>query len=329
MASLAEAAAPAAAERDSAGEDDDRAAAAPAAFKKKGVFKALRGELQACKKKYGKALRLFWQQPGPPWPARATRTIPRTPLAEAYDVEHIKVRLWFLSPRFEEIPVRVEVDPHKTLPRRLAQTIAGAIQDKWEKGLRAEVDLPEHLRSGSWLVEQIFEWAEKKFHKFLQLEPTLIESYLGFDEAGNTSRRYTLVDKTEQEEELQDADSDDDDEDAAAGEGKAPAEEDPREREIRLRKEKEKQRKRDREFEEKRLEKERKKAEAIRLRELGVEDTRPKQLSKKELAAIAKAKGPGVRTAKTGARAHKYMGPGSKADNEKNKGKKNKKKKKG
>lgn len=293
----------------------DMATAAP----KKGVFKALKQEFQQAKQKYGKAIKVFFQTPGPPWPARITRAISRTDIAQAYDVDEIRVRLWFDSPKFETLPVRVEVDAHKTLPKRLALLIAAMVEEHWKNELATELSMPEHLRSG-WLVDSIFDWCEEKYAKFLQLEPTMLEAYLGFDDHGMTSRRYTLIDPQEQAQNAHEEES--------SGEQKLATdvglteEEKAKEEERRRRKALERQRVEDRERELKRLGAERKKEEAVRLRELGVDVSGPKILSKKEKAEIEARKGKGHRTAKTGSRATKYAGPGSKLEKETGKKKK-------
>ena len=291
--------------------------------KKKGVFKAIKVELAAAKQKYGSDLKLFWKKPGPPWPARATRTVPRPSSAQAYDVDELRVTLWFLSPSIRELPVKVEVLPGKALPKRIADKIAAAVESKWKKKLQSELDLPDHLSTGSWYVEYIFEWVEKKYPALLQLEPKMIESYLGFDEHGMTSRRYTLVDST--------ADSGVQIKQAVNinTTSELTEEEIAKREEIARKKALEKQRERDRVREAKRVEDIRKKEEAIRLRELGVETGGFRPLSKKEMAEKHKSK-QGVRTAKTGSRRTKYAGPGSAiekaASKAKNGGKKKKKK---
>ena len=99
-------------------------------------------------------------------------------------------------------------------------------------------------------------------------------------------------------------------------------EEKEKDEERKRRKALERQRVEDRERELKRLGAERKKEEAVRLRELGVDVSGPKILSKKEKAEIEARKGKGHRTAKTGSRATKYAGPGSKLEKETGKKKK-------
>ena len=302
----------------------------PPAAPKKGVFKALKAELQQAKQKHGKAIKVFYQTPGPPWPARITRTIPRTDIAQAYDTEEIRVRLWFDSPKFETLPVRVEVDSHKTLPKRLSLLIAAMVEEHWKKELATELSMPEHLRTG-WLVDSIFDWCEEKYAKFLQLEPTMLEAYLGFDDHGMTSRRYTLIDPEEQAKQAKEAA-----EEESSGEQKVTVnvelteEEKAKDEERKQRKAIERQRVADRERELKRVDAQRKKDEAVRLRELAVQNQRrgipvetvKKILSKKEKAAIEATKGKGHRTAKTGSRATKFAGPGSKLEREASKKKK-------
>jgi len=301
--------------------------AAPPATKKKGVFKALKAELAQAKNKWGPSVKLFWKTPGPPWPARITRIIERTEEAQAYDVEEIRVRLWFDSPHFEQLPVRVEVDPHKTLPKRLCRLIAKEILNHWTNELKIELSMPEHLRSG-WLVESTLEWCEAQYISLLQLEPTMIESYLGFDNQGMTSRRFTLIDpdllSLEEALKLKNGNT---------GETKTTAsftttrteEEKQQDEERQKRKALVRQKEQDRTRELKRVEAERKKTEAQRLRELGVEPVRaPTKAEKAEMEA--RKKGQGRRTAKTGSRAHKFVGDGavSKADKKANKKKKKK-----
>jgi hypothetical protein len=293
----------------------------PPPLKKKGKFKALKSELLEVKEKWGSGIKLFWKTPGPPWPVRVTRIIGRTPEAQAYDVDEIRVRLWMDSPDFEQIPVRVEVDSHKTLPKRLANLIAIKILEHWKNELHTEIAMPEHLRSG-WLVQNTFDWCEEQFGSFLQLQPSMIESYLGFDDQGMTSRRFTIVESQQLQKEKE-----------SAGETKTTVllddrteEQKQKDEERRKRKALERQKAADRERELKRVEAERKKKEAQRLRELGVDPSGFKPLSKAEKAEIeARKRGQGRRTAKTGPRASKYAGPGS-ALEKKSGNKKNKKK---
>ena len=307
------------------------ASIATAPPKKKGVFKALKAELQQVKQKWGQSIKLYWTTPGPPWPARVTRTIDKTTEAQAYDVEEIRVRLWFDSSTFDQLPIRVEVDPHKTLPKTLANLIAKDILHHWTEELQIELSMPEHLRSG-WLVESTLDWCEEQYAKFLQLAPSMIESYLGFDDQGMTSRRFTLVDpdllSLEEAMKLKNGGS-------AAGESKTTAasgatdsrtEEEKRSDEARRkRKALERQKATDRERELKRVDGERKKAEAQRLRDLGLDPSGFKPKSKAEKAEIeARKKSQGKRTAKTGSRATKFSGEGSTTKAEK-KAKKKKK----
>lgn len=268
--------------------------------KKKGVFKALKMEFQNVKTKWGQQIKIFYSKP--PFPARCTRTIPRTQEAQAYDVDELRVRLWFDSPDIEQLPVRVEVDSQKTLPKSLADLIASAIEKHWKKKLTAELELPEHLRTG-WLVQTILEWCETKYGKFLQLDPSLLEGYLGFDDQGMTSRRYTILVKETEEvvEEVEEKKVELTKEEIAKNEERA------------RRKALEKQKVDDRERELKRVEAGRKRAEAERLREAGVVVV--KALSKADKAAMKVGK----RQAKTGSRRTKYSGPGSAADKAKGK----------
>ena len=273
--------------------------------KKKGVFKALKMEFQNVKTKWGQQIKIFYSKP--PFPARCTRTIPRTQEAQAYDVDELRVRLWFDSPDIEQLPVRVEVDSQKTLPKSLADLIASAIEKHWKKKLTAELELPEHLRTG-WLVQTILEWCETKYGKFLQLDPSLLEGYLGFDDQGMTSRRYTiLVKETEEVVEVEEVEE---------KKVELTKEEIANNEERARRKALEKQKVDDRERELKRVEAGRKRAEAERLREAGVVVV--KALSKADKAAMKVGK----RQAKTGSRRTKYTGPGSAADKAKGKGKK-------
>ena len=276
-----------------------------------GIFKALKLEFQQVKTKWDSEIKVFYQKP--PFPARVTRTIPRTSAAQAYDVDELRIRLWFDGPNFEELPVRVEVlDRLKTVPKRLADLIAIEIEEHWKAELTTELSLPEHLRSG-WLVQTILEWCEDNYGQFLQLEPSVLEGYLGFDHnTGMTSRRYALIDPEEAAKNKAEED------DSNGKEEKKEAtltEEEIKKNEERIRKKQlSKQKNDDRERELKRVEAQRKKDEAIRLRELGVDTTKFKQISKKEKERLAALKGKGIRTAKTGSRRTKYAGPGSALD---------------
>ena len=59
--------------------------------KKKGVFKALKFELQQVKNRWNEEIKLMWTRPPPPWPVRTLRIIPQPKDAEIYDVEELSV----------------------------------------------------------------------------------------------------------------------------------------------------------------------------------------------------------------------------------------------
>ena len=78
----------------------------PKATQKKGVFKALKFEFQQIKSRWDSEIKLMWNRPPPPWPARVLRIIPQTREAEMYDVDELRIRLIINGPNMEELNVR-------------------------------------------------------------------------------------------------------------------------------------------------------------------------------------------------------------------------------
>ena len=158
---------------------------------KKGVFKALKFEFQQIKSRWGNQIKLMWNRPPPPWPARVLRIIPQTKDAEMYDVDELRIRLIIKGPNMEDLPIEVEV-AQKTLPKKLQVAISNNMLEKWKEELANELGLPEHLRSG-WQVEKMLAYAESNFGSFLRLVPEFLEAYFGSNDDGVTIRRFAII----------------------------------------------------------------------------------------------------------------------------------------
>ncbi len=297
----------------------------PKATQKKGVFKALKFEFQQIKSRWDSEIKLMWNRPPPPWPARVLRIIPQTREAEMYDVDELRIRLIINGPNMEELPVEVEV-AQKTIPKKLQDAISNNILNKWKEELTNELSLPEHLRSG-WQLEKMLTYAEKNFGSFLRLVPEFLEAYFGSNNDGVTIRRFAIIEPVKEDLEAKKRKEEEDRKEKerpktaaelkAIEDGKRLAAERDRQRRIEAA----------RKLEQKKLEAERKKAEAMALREKGDYVPPPKQKSKKELKAEAEYKAKHKRMAKTGPAKKKFDGEGSKLAKAKGGGGKGKKKK--
>jgi hypothetical protein len=283
---------------------------------KKGSFKKIKLELQQMKSKWGDDFKPMWTRPPPPWPVRALRIIRRTEEAEMYDVPDLRIRLVIQSPHLEQFPVNVEIS-NKHLPQRMQLSIAGTIKEKWIAELQKEQDLPEHLRTG-WQMDSIFQWCEQQYGALLRVAPEFLESYFGSNDDGVTIRRFAIVVPKKHEETKTKEEQLNEEENEAIASAKLEALK--LGEKLREEREREKRIKRAREAEVRAQEAERKKAEAMALREKGVDMSLPKKLSKKELKAQAEYKAKHKRMAKTGPAKKKYEGPGSKATKGKKKG---------
>ena len=292
--------------------------------KKKGVFKALKFELQQVKNRWNEEIKLMWTRPPPPWPVRTLRIIPQPKDAEIYDVEELRVRLIINGPDMEQFPLDVEV-PQKSLPKKLQSAISETIKKYWKEELAAELSLPEHLRSG-WQLEKVFAYAEKSYGSFLRLVPELLEAYFGTNSDGVTIRRFAIVEPVKvdleaERQKMEEANKKNERPKTAAEikaieDGKRLAAERDRQRRIEAA----------RKLEQMKLEAERKKTEAMAARERGDYVPPPKKLSKAELKAQAEYKAKHKRMAKTGPAKKKYDGEGSAVQKAKKGGGKKKKK---
>ena len=291
--------------------------------KKKGVFKALKFELQQVKNRWNDEIKLMWTRPPPPWPVRALRIIPQPEDADMYDVDELRVRLIITGPDMANFPLDVEV-AQKSLPKKLQSAISEAIKKYWKEELAAELSLPEHLRSG-WQLEKIFTYAEKHYGNFLRLVPELLEAYFGTNSDGVTIRRFAIVEPVQvdleaEKQKMEEAKKQKERPKTAAEikaieDGKRLAAERDRQRRIEAA----------RKLEQMKLEAERKKTEAMAARDRGDYVPPPKKLSKAELKAQAEYKAKHKRMAKTGPAKKKYDGEGSAVQKAKKGGGKKKK----
>ena len=344
-AAVSAAAAAAAATSDAAATTSDKPTgdAAQGKGKGRGVFKAIKSELQAVKQRWDSGVKLFWKRPPPPWPVKLTMTVPKTvcALADPYDLHELKVQLRITGPNLynlmegEDVPIEVSV-PQKDVPVSLQRAVSSKIRERWEGLLRKELALPEHLRSGSWFLEDMCAWIEASFFELIRLIPECIEMYLGCDEQGVTIRRYAYCEPVSEEQLAREAAE----AEAAIAKRKAEAEAKRKAWENRertpeeLEKEERMRQKREARRRERLVKAQQEaqaaekaaaaaRAEAIRRAELGLEPVGKAQGGEKKLTRKERA---GQRTSKTAPKAHKSTKAQDRAEAGGKKGAKKKKK---
>ena len=128
-----------------------------------------------------------------PWPIVCQRVIPRPEDARHFDVEQLKVKMCIdgKSPpggcngNAALLPVHVEIiEPG--LPSQLTDKIEAKVEEKWRN------DLAKKGPPGGWLLKRML--IENNYLPLIQLEPSLIEHYIGCDDDGSSMRRFTILD---------------------------------------------------------------------------------------------------------------------------------------
>lgn len=163
---------------------------------------ALQTELKAAKEKWedlklGKAKKESETFPYPVWCSQAVQ---QPPVAKAYDVLEIPVKLVIES--LEPGKIHVEVKSEE-LPPQLQEKIADAVLTAWKKH--------SGKKAAPWGIVKTFEWVEANYAKMLSLDPACIGRYEGCDENGGTCWRYAIgppAAEVEEEEEESDSDAD-------------------------------------------------------------------------------------------------------------------------
>mmetsp|Transcript_8059 Transcript_8059/g.15085 ORF Transcript_8059/g.15085 Transcript_8059/m.15085 type:complete len:280 (-) Transcript_8059:82-921(-) len=261
---------------------------------------ALQNELKAAKEKWadvklGKAKKEAETFPFPVWLMQAVQ---QPPVAAAYDVMEIPVKLIVSGLDPEQTSVEV---PSAEIPPQLQAKIAEAVLETWRKNIGK--------KSAPWGIMKTLDWVEANFVKLLNLDPACVGAYEGCDENGASMRRYAIgppaapVEERE-EEESDEEESEEDDEATQAFAAKvaallASADEVDSSGRKKLTPE----------------EIERKKAEAAEMGE------KSKQMSKAERAEQNKTRKEkaGQRMAKTGQAHRKFDGEGATSKEEKKK----------
>ena len=114
----------------------------------KGVFKALKGELAACKTRWDKEIKIFFKRPPPPWPVRCVRVIPKTvsEVTGPYDMHEIRIQLLVSSPdrSVRPLPIQAEV-VQKDMPAALRRAIAKKVSPTYIRAHRIRVLLFHHF----------------------------------------------------------------------------------------------------------------------------------------------------------------------------------------
>ena len=101
--------------------------------KKKGVFKALKFELQQVKNRWNDEIKLMWTRPPPPGLCGPCESF-HNQKTLACDVDELRLRLIITGPDMENFPLDVEV-AQKSLPKELQSAISEAIKKYWKEEL--------------------------------------------------------------------------------------------------------------------------------------------------------------------------------------------------
>jgi len=172
---------------------------------------ALQSELKAAKEKWadvklGKAKKESETFPYPVWLMQAVQ---QPPVAAAYDVMEIPVKLIVSGLDPEQTSVEV---PSAEIPPQLQVKIAEAVLETWRKNIGK--------KSSPWGIMKTVEWVEANFVKLLNLDPACVGAYEGCDDSGASMRRYAIgapaAPVEEQEEESEEESEEEDDEAAQA-----------------------------------------------------------------------------------------------------------------
>ena len=301
--------------------------------------KALTTEVVAVKTRWASEIKLQKapkDAPKAPLPLCVARTIarPDNPVASAYDVDELTIKMWIdgleigapappaavdisdaaasssaapaAAPPADGLPVRVEV-ADGNVPKVLQDKIAAKVRDRWAAELRARGS------SQSWFLEKLLAWAEGAFIELLTLDPSLVETYEGVNEEGMTIRRFAIAEPPPPpppKPEGADSDEDDDsDEDYSSSDDEAPVDDiDARLKKMGLDPDKERQMriKMKAEEEEAKRYKELRRKEAEEARQRGDEPLKRTGKKEQEEARKQKDAKKGARLRKAGAKHNKF-----------------------
>jgi hypothetical protein len=159
------------------------------------VRKALLGELEKAKAKWGEQIDIVKGGKGEPWPVFVTRTVPQpeSKTAQVWDVFELPITLAVEGNDFAALPVAVTV-PTDDFPVELKAAIAEAVERKWKATLK-----DPRAKGKGWLIEMMFKQVEKTWVDLVGMVPECVDSYQTVAEDGSTYQRKVVVIRQKEE----------------------------------------------------------------------------------------------------------------------------------
>ena len=158
--------------------------------------KALLGEIEKAKAKWGDQIEVVKGGKGEPWPVFVTRTVPQPDkeTASVWDVFELPITLAVEGNDIAALPVAVSV-PTDDFPPELKAAISEAVERKWKATLK-----DPRAKGKGWLIEMMFKQVEKTWVDLIGLVPECVDQYQTVAEDGSTYQRKVIVMKQEEEE---------------------------------------------------------------------------------------------------------------------------------
>ncbi len=160
------------------------------------VRKALIGELEKVKAKWGDQIEVVKGGKGEPWPVFVTRTVPQPDkeTASVWDVFELPITLAVEGNDIEALPVAVSC-PTDDFPMELKAAISEAVERKWKATLK-----DPRAKGKGWLIEMMFKQVEKTWVDLIGLVPECVDSYQTVAADGSTYQRKVIVIRQKEEE---------------------------------------------------------------------------------------------------------------------------------
>lgn len=251
---------------------------------KVGIVKQWRISAAECKQKWSDEVKVTQPKQGAegfPFPMAVSRTVQRPAQASAWEVWELKTKVIFnKKPAEGEDPdITFEVATDGVLPTEVADSMIALILKRWNKLLKkSDRDV------NSFPLDALFTWIEASYVDLLSSVPVFVSRFIAEGATGGNEWRFCLLEPTAPEKKA--ALTEEEKAAAAAAEIEFFRKQKEREEQALI---------------------EREKWAEERRREQEENGGKPRILSKKEQEELASAKrGQGNRTAKTGARRHKF-----------------------